>query len=178
MSDGMIQMRLDERKMRELARLSRRFPKETRRGMGRAGASLRGKLRKVMRKSGGIEGVPAFEPRDPDTLELGELKPDFINKLGGKLTKAYAIQMFNKTKSGFTVGFITALEPYARAFQVAETRVLTTGERIHFARSFVDAALYNRPARPVLAPFERAARRDLIAWAIRNTEKILEDKKN
>lgn len=174
----MIEMRLDKDGMKRLARLSRRFPKETRRGMGRAGASLRGKLRKVMRTGGGLDGVPQFEPRDPDTFELGESKSEFSNKLGGKLAKAFAIQMFNKTKSGFTVGFLTALEPYARAFQVAETRTLTLGEKIYFARAGItDADLYHRPARPVIFPFQRAARRDLVAWAIRNTEKILAEAK-
>ncbi len=170
-------MTLDKADMRKLARLAARFPKETRKGMGRAGSTLRAKLRKVMRVGGGIEGVPKFDPRDPDTVELGELKNNFSNKLGGKLAVSSAIQMFNKTRGGFTIGFLSSLEPYARAFQSAETRVLAGGELKFFRVADVYSDFYHRPARPVIAPFERGAKADLVKWALRNTEKILKKAK-
>jgi hypothetical protein len=163
----------DKRDTNRLAKLAKRFPKETRKGIGRAGATLRSQMRKVMRVGGGIHGVPAFEGRDPATEDLAELKNPVPEKLGGKLAKSAAIQMFSKTKEGFTVGFLSALEPWARAFQVAETRTMTTLEKIRFIRAGHDDTVYHRPARPVVDPFSRGARRQLLVWAVRNTEKIL-----
>lgn len=174
MSSSVITPKLRESDMMKLLRLQKQFPKETRRGQGRAGATFRAKLRKVMRVGGGIEGVPKFEEKDPDSLELGELKSSYIRKLGGKLSKSFAIQMFSKTKTGFTVGFLTALEPYARAFQTSEARPFTKGEKIYLRRAGIDTDVYYRPARPVISPFGKSAKADLIAWTVRNTEKILE----
>jgi len=174
MSSAMIRPALRESDMLKLLRLQKEFPKETRRGQGRAGSTFRAKLRKVMRVGGGIENVPKFEAKDPDSLELGELKNDYIRKLGGKLSRSFAVQMFSKTKTGFTVGFLSAMEPYARAFQTSEARPFTKGEKIYLRRAGIDAEVYYRPAREVISPFNKGAKKNLIRWTVRNTEKILE----
>jgi len=164
----------DSRRLRQLAK---RFPKETYKGVGRAGAALRGQLRKIMRVGGGVHGVPKFEERDPVTEDLAELKNPVPEKLGGRLSKKEAIQMFSRTKGGFTVGFLSALEPWARAFQVEEARVMTEAERFRFLRAGHDDSIYHRPARPVMEPFQVEARKNVLKWAIRNTEKIMEQAK-
>jgi hypothetical protein len=164
---------------RALKSLSKDFPRETYRGIGRAGASVRAKLRKVMRSGGGVEDVPKFSPLAEETIVLKRIsrrKKSRINKPGGVLTKASSIQMFNKRRGGFTVGFISALEPYARTFQEQEFRVLTDGEKRFYRIHDLLTSTYSRPARVVLKPFTRAVEKDLVAWAIRATEKLIEKK--
>lgn len=165
---------LDKRDMRKLAKMARNFPKEFRRAKGRAGSAMRGKMRKVMRVGGGIENVPKFRSMSEVTVALKSRKRNTVKKLGGKLTKAFAIQMFEKTKDGFSIGFLTAMEPYARAFQTGENRTLTKGEK-GFMRNFgvKNQTTYNRPKRPVVDPFSRGAIKDLAVWTMRNVEKVL-----
>ena len=103
-------------------------------------------------------------------MKEGELS----ERLGGKLAESFAIQMFSKTKQGFTVGFLTALEPWARAFQVSETRTMEWREKLYYLRAGIERDIYQRPARPVIDPFSETAQKDLIRWAVRHTEKILE----
>ena len=170
----MITMALDKRSSLMLKRLSQRFPRQTYKGMGRAAASVRAKLRKVMRNGGGIEGVPEFNPADPDTDTLNEYFGREERKLGGKLTMSSAIQMFRNGRGNLTIGFITPLEAYARMFQTEDNRPLSEGERLIYRNAMVDSDSYNRPARPILEPFSKAIRRDFLRWTIRATQKILQ----
>ena len=170
----MIAVELSKKEMRKLARLSTRFPRETYRGIGRAGATGKARLKKVMRVGGGVHGVPTFAPLDSDTEELSERKGDSNYKIGGKLAEGYAIQMYKNGKGAFTIGFLSAFEPYARPFQEDEVRPLVQGELFYFRYSELESTIYARPARPVIAPFADQLGPDLLRWALRNTEKILE----
>ena len=146
------------------------FPRETYRGLGRSGATIRSKMRKLMSASGGTDGVHKFAAKDAWT---GVIHPG--RKLGGILSKAHAIQMKKEGKASITIGFLSALEPWAKAFQEKETRPMSAGERHMFHK--LGFALvpntYARPARDMVEPFGLHYQSDLLKWAIRNTEKIL-----
>lgn len=160
--------------MRRLMALSVRFPRAVYKGLGRAGAVYRGKLRKVMRSGGGTEGVPKFASLDPATLKVRRAYGSRVRKIGGSLAKASSIQMYRNSKAEFVVGFISALEPYARMIQTKETRSLARGEKLRIVRAGGVASGYNRPARDIIKPFSKGAGRDLARLALKLTNKILE----
>jgi hypothetical protein len=135
---------------------------------------MRGKLRKVMRSGGGVEGVPRFGSLDPITLKARRAFGSRIRKIGGELAKSSAIQMYRNSKSEFVVGFVSALEPYARMIQTAESRTMTRNEKLRFRRAGIVPSNYNRPAREIIAPFSKTAGRDLGRLALKLTNKILE----
>ena len=56
----MIDVTINKKDDAALKKLAKRFPKETYKGLGRAGATMRARLRKVMRLGGGVHGVPKF----------------------------------------------------------------------------------------------------------------------
>jgi hypothetical protein len=150
--------------MRELQRL---FPGEMRAALGRAGAAYRGRMRKIMRTGGGQYGVPKFRPLAALTLLLSS-----PHKIGGVLANSSAIQMYN-SGGRVTIGWISSLVKYASAIQDPESREKTAAERRHLhvvlgRRQWNDPAMiaspYNRPARPVMAPFAAAHRLEFPRW--------------
>lgn len=172
----MIKMEIDKKQSRKLQRLAATFPRETYRGIGRAMASVRGKMRKVMRSGGGVEGVPKFAERDPDTEELAEFFDRDSRKTGGELAKTHAIQIYRNGKGNVEVGFLSALAAYARSFQTEDNHPLSEAEKRLFRVAGVDSELYTRPARPVIEPFSKAIRGEIVRMSLGAVEKIL--KKN
>lgn len=160
-----------------LRSLAKRFPRETYRGIGRAGSMLRGKMRKVMRKGGGIEGVKQFAPLSEVTLQARRKgkKGRVSKKAGGQLAKASSIQMFRTGKGRFQVGFISALEALATIFQTAEQRAMEPKEKrwLSLAAGIRGVQLYNRPARDLVRSMGPKAARDLTRNALEQTKKIL-----
>ena len=147
------------------------FPRETYRGLGRAGAAIRAKMRELMRSAGGSEGVEKFRPHSEWTIALhGDDR-----KLGGKLAESSAIQMYRNNKAALSIGFISKLALWAEMFQEKEDRATTVDERRRLHRlGFKNVPqTYNRPARDLVDPFATHYNSDFVKWAIRNTEKIL-----
>jgi len=166
-----MKMELDAASKAKLLYLLTAFPRETYRGLGRSASIIRGKIRKVMRKGGGIEGVAGFEPHSELTKVLHGNR-----KIGGMLAKSSAIQMYKNGKNAFTIGFISPLQQYAMDFQTAESRPMEKQERNLFYRKGVEKPLpeYNRPNRDVIQSFAHKYSGEFVRWTIRNTEKILE----
>lgn len=123
-----------------------------------------------MASGGGRDGVGKFPAKDNWTIVAHPGR-----KLGGVLSKPHAIQMKKEGKSSITIGFLSALEPWAKAFQEKETRPMETAERriFHKLGFAIVPDTYNRPARDMVEPFGAHYQSDLLKWAIRNTEKIL-----
>jgi hypothetical protein len=147
------------------------FPRETYRGLGRSASIIRGKLRKIMRKAGGVEGVDKFEPHNALTALLHPGR-----EIGGMLAKSHAIQMYKNGKDAFTIGFISPLKKYAMNLQTSEKRPMERAERSMLYRKRVEKPLpdYDRPARDVIQSFTHRYSREFVQWTIRNTEKILQ----
>jgi hypothetical protein len=166
-----VQIHINAADKLRLFQLLADFPRETYRGMGRAGAAIRGKMRKLMRSGGGADGVEKFAPHDPVTsAKYG------AGKLGGVLRNSYMIQMYKNGKASTTIGFISKMAGLAKMFQESETRPFEIGEKRFLHRMGVNTVpdTYDRPARDMVEPFAKHYESDFIKWAIRNTEKILE----
>lgn len=171
----MINIQVDPSDLRVLQNLSRRFPRETYKGLGRAASVIRGKLRGVMRGAGGKDGVPKFEPLNPFTIQKRRTAGSRSSKIGGALARASAIQMFRKGNKELTVGFVSGLAPWASMLQEADNRDMSKAERLRFWRLGVYPSpnTYNRPAREIIEPFAGAMGGELSRLAIANTKKIL-----
>lgn len=167
-------MQLDSVDKAKLFAMLLRFPKETYKGLGRAGATIRSRMRKEMKSEGGIK-VPKFYAMDNITQTTSR-----TGKLGGVLANPSSIQMYKQGKAMMTIGFLSALASYARPFQEEESRPFTQGERIYlrgFGNRLTDGDMYIRPERNLIEPFAKAHEKEFLKWALRNTEKILAKKK-
>lgn len=165
-----IGLTVDYADQAKLLRFMVMFPRETYRGIGRAGATIRSKLRKLMRKGGGSDGVDKFKPH---ALYTQILHPQ--RKLGGKLAETTAIQMYKQGKAKMTIGFVSGLASWARPFQEKESRPFSDGERKYMHKFGLSAMSgYVRPARNLIEPFTVNYSHEFMKWAIRNTEKIIE----
>ena len=92
---SLIEAKVEGADLRKLARLSRRFPRAVYKGMGRAGAVMRGKLRKVMRSGGGVEGVPKFAALDPVTLKARRAFGSRIRLIPPSVRHPYGTRQLN-----------------------------------------------------------------------------------
>ena len=166
-----VQIHINAADKLRLFQLLADFPRETYRGMGRAGAAIRGKMRKLMKSGGGADGVETFAPHDAVTSQKFG-----AHKLGGRLAQSHMIQMYKNSKASTTIGFISAMSGLAKMFQESEVRPFEIGEKRFLHRMGVNIVpdTYDRPARDMVEPFAKHYESDFIKWAIRNTEKILQ----
>jgi hypothetical protein len=152
-----------------LMRLLVSFPRETYRGLGRAGAAIRSKMRKLMRRGGGSDGVSKFRPLNYLTTGVHPGRP-----MGGKLSQPSAIQMYRQGKGALVIGFVSALVGWAKPFQESENRAFTKGERYFFHKYGLQTPeRYVRPARNMVEPFAEYYRKEFVEWALKATNKIL-----
>lgn len=168
----MIEITVNQSDIARFNRLAAAFPKESYKGLGRAASVFRARMRKIMKSGGGLHGVEKFPAHAPETMALNAFEGK-DNVLGGKLAKSSSIQMYRKNKGEFTIGFISALQGYASAFQDPENRAMDKNEKLRFWRAGVRRSMYSRTSRPLLEPFSADVRTSLIDLAIKNTEKIL-----
>jgi hypothetical protein len=156
------------------------FPKEVRSAFGVVANTIARQMRKAMRVGGGVYGVPSFAPHNVLSTFLRGPRP-----IGGKLTLPHMIQAYKPKQDMQMIGFLTDLDPYARAFQTSSVRPFTKEERRMFYRRGIRGkqeeyagvkfnvrsaelasmrAGYNRPGRPVIDPVVANANPMLSKW--------------
>jgi hypothetical protein len=174
----MIVMRLSGEALTFFSNAAKVFPKEVRSAFGRVASTVRNRMRKAMRIGGGIHGVPPFPIHAAITNFLRGYHP-----IGGKLTLPHMIQAFKPKQDVQMIGFLTALDPYARAFQSASKRPFTKEERrMMYIRGIKGKEMehdgakwntglmefvrkgYDRPARPIVDPLVVNASPELPKW--------------
>lgn len=169
----MINVHIDTDTRDKLRKLAEFFPRQVYQAVGRAGSTMRGRLRRVMGSSGGAFGVGMLAPHATLTTLL---RGDHI--IGGKLANPSAIQMYGK-RGTFIVGFVSALEGYASGLQDAEVRTFTPAEirafHMRITREFgggvsrlthLSGQYYSRPERPIIEPFAAYHQQDFQRWIL------------
>lgn len=146
----MIKVELTGHSRATLRSLEKRFPKTMRAAFGAAAKRARRRLVKVMRRAGGVYGVPAMAPHHEMSTYL---RPG--QKMGGVLADDRRIVMFRRGQDEQVIGWPDALAKWASNFQEADTHPLTDGQRkwMH-KRGVPDVPFtYARPERDVIDSF-------------------------
>ena len=136
-----------------LARLERETPRTFRAAHAAAATRAQNRLRKVMRKEGGVYGVPKFVPRHEMTRLMRPGLP-----FGGKLSEKAHIVKYKKG-NGQVIGWVDRLSEWASAFQGAERYAFQPWQRRFFHQKhrsldgFRIPTWYNRPERKIIDPF-------------------------
>lgn len=163
-------VRVDRETSAQLRTLAQMFPRQVYQGMGRAGAAMRGKLRRAMKNSGG-EGVPQLASLSMISRQLRDRTIP-----GGRLVYPEKIQMYKRGRSALTVGFISPVARYAEELQEPETRAYAKHERAYMHRRLGGAipTQYSRPARPIITPFAVEQNQHFSKWVLGAAVKCIE----
>lgn len=146
----MIKVDLTAQSRATLRSLEKEFPRTMRAAFGAAAKRARKRFIKVMRRAGGVYGVPQMAPHH----EISSiLRPS--QKMGGVLAEADRIVMFKVDPDTQYIGWPDALAKWAVKFQTAETKVFTPGTRQWMHRKGVRVVpiTYQRPERDVVESF-------------------------
>lgn len=146
----MIKVELTGHSRATLRSLEKRFPKTMRAAFGAAAKRARRRLVKVMRRAGGVYGVPAMAPHHEMSTYL---RPG--QKMGGVLADDRRIVMFRRGQDEQVIGWPDALAKWASNFQEADTHPFTDAQRkwMH-KRGVPDVPFtYARPERDVIDSF-------------------------
>lgn len=171
----MIKIEYDAAAEKHFANIGRMFPREMYRAFGQVGSIVLRRMKKQMAdigKGGVGVGMLAAQPKSWITEALHPGRP-----LGGVLAKPHTMQMFKVSDGVLTVGWLSSLDGWAKAFQSPESREFTTPERAMMHRRGVDirkwGSTYVRPPRPVVAPIAEAARPEYADWLNSAVRKLI-----
>lgn len=151
MSGQMFSVSLASDSRANLRRLEREMPRTMRAAFGAAATRAQRRLRKVMKRGGGVYGVEHFAPHSEVSVAL---RPG--QQMGGVLADTKSIVKY-RIKDGQYIGWPDALESWAERFQESATRPTTGKERRYVAirggvRKF---DTYDRPERDVISSFAK-----------------------
>lgn len=159
--------------VKRLDRVSARFPGLVVRQWAGVANHIANRLKRTLQAGGGINGVPAWAPRHAITLRLG--KPTW----GGMISKSIA-KWGNPFTGGQYWGFPAGIREYfGEDLQTAEARDFTRREKSYLRRRLKmrDPGTYNRPERPLIAPFAAGIpvtiRKEFVPRVMRALEKEL-----
>lgn len=139
------------------------------RSYGRAVRALRDKLRKVMTRAGGVEGVPKFRDFEQFTKELRTARNDTA-PMGGILAQRKMIISFKRGDAQI-IGWPDDLATWAEKFQdgVGTDTWLNDNENRHWLHRLgirdIPRTYTSNPRRVIPEPFLTYVRRHLDEWA-------------
>ena len=171
-----VSVEIDPKERRELERLFKRMPTETRRAYGLACSIVVRRMRRRMNPRN-----HELAPWDDFTKRLRGLLP-FKAVFGGRLFDSpKKITMYQKGDST-VIGWVGSMEAAAVKFQDGGSEPTNFGKRYKrymMARGIPHAMIpkvANTPARPVVEPVAREAASDFGDWVLGALAKILEGK--
>lgn len=139
------------------------------RSYGRAVRALRDKLRKVMTRAGGVEGVPKFRDFEQFTKELRTARNDTA-PMGGILAQRKMIISFKRGDAQI-IGWPDDLATWAEKFQdgVGNSDWLNDNENRHWLHRLgirdIPRTYVSNERRVIPEPFLTYVRRHLDEWA-------------
>lgn len=152
-----------------LAKLEKDTPTVYRRAFGFAASLAARKIKAAVRKGGGVDGIPAFQPKDPLTVHIHK-KGNWYGSIGkGRVIRAWRDGCVQR------VGWVWGLADFVKDLQERKTKPFTKEQR-HWMhqRGLADVPrMYSRPARLVIDPFSEFLNRGEFArWVAGAAENI------